>query len=248
MDSASLVSIVITSYNYARFLGEAIESGLKQTYRPLEVVVVDDGSTDDSVAVARRYDVRLIEQSNAGVSVARNRGAAEAQGELIVFLDADDLLEPAYVERCHQRLSTLPLHVAYVYTQMRLFGDEDSVFLSHPFSGRELIRGNFVPATALLRRRPFVAVGGFDPSWRLGFEDYELWLRMYDQGYRGVLLPEPLLRYRRHGPSRNVLSEREQAAINNRLVYTYPRLFWREWLRPWRVLWQRLRYRDLKVF
>ena len=228
---APLVSIVIASYNYGRFLGEAIASALAQRDAAVEVVVVDDGSTDDSAAVAGRFPVRLIRQVNAGVCLARNRGAAAAHGELLVFLDADDLLEPDYVARCREALAVSGPTVAYAYTQMRLFGEEEGIFASRPFDARAMLRERFVHGAALLRRASFDEVGGFDPAWRNGLEDYELWIRLLDRGYTGTFVSEPLLRYRRHGPSRNDLAPETIRSLLWRLKVSYPRLFWRDILR-----------------
>ena len=94
-----LVSVVIPCYNQAHFLGEAIESVFKQTYKHFEIVVVDDGSTDNTSEVARRYSgIRCIEQVNQGLSAARNTGIRESKGEYLVFLDADDRLYPIALE------------------------------------------------------------------------------------------------------------------------------------------------------
>ncbi|HJU83895.1 MAG TPA: glycosyltransferase [Holophagaceae bacterium] len=241
-----LVSIVIASYNYGRFLDEAIRSALAQTHQPVEVIVVDDGSQDDSVSVAKAHPVRLITQANQGVSAARNVGARAAGGAFLVFLDADDALEPEYVECCLRTLQAAPLEVAYAYTGMRYFGSETGLFESRPFDPKALGEGNYIHAAALLRREAFEAVGGFDPAWREGLEDYELWVRMLDRGYRGVLVPEPLLRYRRHGPSRNLMSGSTQKVLRWRMRLAYPRVFWRKLLKdPLRslyfLLWLRLR-------
>ncbi|HEX3110532.1 MAG TPA: glycosyltransferase family A protein, partial [Thermoanaerobaculia bacterium] len=94
------VSVVIPSYNYARYLGEAIDSALGQTLPPLEVIVVDDGSTDDTPAVLAAYGdrIRVLRQKNAGVAVARNSGIAAARGECVAFLDADDVWLPRKLE------------------------------------------------------------------------------------------------------------------------------------------------------
>src|SRR5579864_6385259 len=95
---AGLVSIVIACYNYGRFVGEAIESALSQTYTPVEVIVVDDGTSDDSVEVASRYPVTVLTQKNSGVCVTGNRGIRASHGEFVLRLDADDRLAPTYVE------------------------------------------------------------------------------------------------------------------------------------------------------
>src|ERR1051326_1670993 len=96
---APLVSIVITSYNYERFLAEAISSALRQDYPNVEVVVVDDGSTDESVAVASSFPVRVLARPHEGLAAAVAAGIAAANGDFIVHLNADDLLHPAFVSR-----------------------------------------------------------------------------------------------------------------------------------------------------
>lgn len=226
-----LVSIIIANYNYARFLGEAIQSALDQTYPAVEVLLVDDGSTDDSLAVAARYPVRVLPQPNGGVSAARNAGARASRGEYLLFLDADDLFEPATVERLLYALRGAPPEVAYAYAQVRWFGDEERVFLSRPFSPKAMVSGTFISLCSLIRREAFEAVGGWDPTWRLGLEDYEFWIRMLYHGYHGLLVPEPLLRYRRHGPTRNSLDRRQTHHLKWRMILTYPTLFWRKVLK-----------------
>lgn len=225
-----LVSIVVASHDYGRFLGEAIQSALDQTHPAIEVIVVDDGSHDDSVEVARRYPVRLVQQANAGVARARNRGAATATGPLIVFLDADDVLAPTFVERCWEALRTEGPGVGYAYTQMQAFGDKTDLFASRPFDGPALFEGNFVPVTTLLRRRAFEAVGGFDPSWP-AHEDHEFWARLFVRGFSGKFVEAPLLRYRFHGESRNRLTDAQREALHARLVLEHPRYGWRWMLR-----------------
>jgi heptosyltransferase-3 len=228
--STAAVDIVITSYNYASYLGEAIASALAQTY-PCRVTVIDDGSTDDSLGVARRYPVRVIAQANQGLAAARNTVLREAAGAYVMFLDADDVLEPTYVERCLAALQAAPPHVAYAYTQMRLFGAETGIFASRPFDRRALPRGNFVNAAALMRRDVLMRAGGYDPSWRVGHEDYELYMRLLSLGYEGVFVPAPLLHYRRHANSRNTHRDRQLRQLVWRIRGTYPRFYAEYWLR-----------------
>ena len=93
-DPPPLVSVVIACYNQGRFLGEAIESALRQTYAPIEVIVADDGSTDRTAEVAAAYPVRCLRQRNQGAPAARNHGFRESHGRFVLFLDADDRLLP----------------------------------------------------------------------------------------------------------------------------------------------------------
>lgn len=224
------ISIIISSYNYGRFLADAIESAFAQTLPPIEVIVVDDGSTDDSRQIARNFPVRLIEQENAGVCAARNRGVREAAGDYLVFLDADDILEPNYLSRCWDALRTAPRNVAYAYTQMRYFGSKTGIHKSAPFSRKRILQGNLVNVSALMKRHVFDEVGGFNEECKLGLEDADLWVRFLAHGHHGVLVPEPLLRYRRHGRSRNTLSRAELDALNWERRMSYPRLYWADLL------------------
>lgn len=221
------ISIVIPSYNLARFLPEAIESALAQTLRPTDVVVVDDGSTDESVAVASRYAVTLIQQKNGGVARARNAGAAAVKGAWLAFLDADDVLCPEYLERCARALARSGPEVAYAYTDVEYFGEEAGVVLAYPFDAGKLTRGNFVHATALLRRDVLVEVGGWNESWKPALEDYELWIRMLDHGYVGTYVPGALLRYRRRAASRNSVEMRVVRELMWKLSVRYPKLYWK---------------------
>jgi glycosyltransferase involved in cell wall biosynthesis len=190
--SSGLVTVVIPCYNQAHFLTEAIESVLSQTYRRFEIVVVDDGSTDETSEVASRYpqqhqhhqQVRLIRQENQGPSVARNTGIRHAKGEYLVFLDADDRLLPRALEAGVEQLEAHPEcafssgrcdHVAVDGTPLphtpRLHVEGD------PYLA--LLRRCYIwpPAVVVYRRSVFEAVGGFDTSLRSA-EDYEMYLRV----------------------------------------------------------------------
>ena len=188
-EGRALVSVVIPCYNQAHFLGEAIESVLCQGYTNVEVVVVDDGSTDNASEVASRYEragVRLIRQENRGRSGARNWGLDEAQGEYVVFLDSDDRLLPEALEVGVKDLEAHPA-CAFVFGRLRVFGPDRSYLesalppymMTDPYG--TLLSGNlsFTPGAAMFRRSVFDSVGGFDTSASLqGSEDYHLYLRV----------------------------------------------------------------------
>jgi glycosyltransferase involved in cell wall biosynthesis len=193
------VSIIVPCFNYGRFLGEAIESALAQTHLPLEVIVIDDGSTDDSREVAARYvpAIDLLTQPNRGLVAVLNRGVGVAKGEYFVILSADDVLRPMYVETLLAALLERP-DAAYAYGEMEYFGAKTGVFPAKPFSPALLLAGNYINASALTRRADALAVGGFQPNARNAWEDWDFWLRLLESGRYGVPVSEPLLRYRRH--------------------------------------------------
>lgn len=199
----NLVSVIIPNYNHATYLPEAIDSVLRQDYRPFEIVVVDDGSTDHSRQVVAAYGdrIRYIWQENQGLSVARNTGLRAARGEYISLLDADDLYEPTFINRLVAALQAEPDADA-VYCGYRYVGAAN---IALPQSaGRlvpperlyeTLIHGNFlVPLTLFFRKSIFELVGPFDPALQ-GCADWDMWLRIARQ-HKVIGIDEPLARYR----------------------------------------------------
>lgn len=211
-----LVTIIVLCHNYGRFLGEAIESALAQTYPNVEIMVIDDGSTDDSLQVAQRYAdrVRVITQPNMGMERTANRGAGEANGELFCFLSADDVLEPRYVEALIAALQRTP-EAAYAYCRPLLFGARSGPMRCLPFSAYFMVKhSNFVAGSALCRRNEYLEAGGYaEDLGEHAFEDWDLWLRLLERGRRGTYVREPLLRWRRHNTgSRNPEQGAREAA------------------------------------
>jgi glycosyltransferase involved in cell wall biosynthesis len=201
-----LASVVIANYNYGPFLAQAVDSVLAQTYPHVELVVVDDGSTDESHQVLDRYGarVKVVRQENRGVSAARNRGLRESGGELVSFLDSDDAWLPDKLAR------QVPLFdrpsVGMVYCQLRLVDERGGTLGTMPpgLSGSvledlALLRGPGVPAagsSAMVRRAVLDEVGGFDESLSTS-ADWDLWRRIACR-YEIDLVREPLVLYRQH--------------------------------------------------
>lgn len=237
-----LVSIVIANFNYARFLGEAIESAQQQGYPNIEILCIDDGSTDDSLAVACRYNVTVLAQENQGVCAARNNAAALARGKYILFLDADDRLFPDAVEKLVSLVERSGPDFGFAYGQMQYFGQRDSLFASRPFDPQALARENFISACSLIRKSVFDAVGGWDRGFKLR-EDWELFVRIWHAGYRGAFLAEPHLHYRKHKEPTRKKTRTPKNIVMARLIYLYPRFFIRKLLKkPLRYLYYRWRY------
>ena len=223
------VSVIIPCFNYGSFLAEAIESALAQTHAPLEVIVIDDGSTDDSFAVASRFvpHVEVLTQPNQGLVAVLNRGLRQAVGEYFVILSADDVLRPTYIEALLAALLRHP-GAAYAYSEMEYFGARSGVFPAKPFSPALLLVGNYINATALTRRTDALAVGGFHPNPKNAWEDWDFWLRLLESERYGVAVAEPLLRYRKHETtSRNPPSRRKALEALNAVRTAHPDLYGR---------------------
>jgi glycosyltransferase involved in cell wall biosynthesis len=207
-----LVSVVIPAYNAAATLDETLRSVRSQTHRALEIIVVDDGSTDDTRAIAERHAaidqrVQVVSQDNAGVAAARNTGWRRARSDLIAFLDADDLCAPTRIERQAQVMQQRGQRVGLVYCwYFRI--DSQGLITSVPqgvqFEGDVLdqlcvrnIVGN--GSSALIRRQALIDAHGFDSRLRAagaeGCEDYLLYFRVAER-YHFAVVPEPLVGYR----------------------------------------------------
>ena len=176
---------MIPCYNQGRFLREALDSVRTATSRPVEVTVVDDGSTDDTGAVAsRRPGTICVRQANAGLAAARNRGLEEARGKYVAFLDADDRLAPDGLEIGATALDEHP-DCAMTYGRCLMMGGDGTLLATPPQPRverdhyRELLRQNLIwtPAMAIFRREAVVAAGGFDPTVNAA-ADYRLYLRI----------------------------------------------------------------------
>jgi len=201
------VAVVIPCYGYGNILADAIESALQQTHPAADILVVDDGSPDETRAVAESYaarGVRYVWQANGGPGAARNTGIAASKAPLTIFLDADDKLDPTYIEKTLAVLAGSADDVGYVYTQVRYFGAEEGKTTHYPqWDAQRLLRWPFVHPSALIRSA-LVRAYPYDERRGPWIEDWDLFLTLAEHGVRGVLLDEPLLWYRRHhGTSRS---------------------------------------------
>ena len=201
------VSVIIPAYNYGRYVESSIESALAQTYPISEIIVVDDGSTDETECVVGGFgeQVRYIRLEHAGVSAARNRGVAESTGELLAFLDADDIWLPEKIAKQVARFSDP--EIGLVYCGMQEFDSASGEPLDLQLNGAEgwvahqhvLFEGEIIDAggsAIMVSREAFVNVGGFDTRFRNG-EDWEFCFRIA-QRYKVGYVREALVDYRIH--------------------------------------------------
>lgn len=201
MSSAAHVSIIIPCYNDGKYLPEAVASARAQTHPSLEIIVVDDHSTDpETLTIYERLrgegiQVLQTPAGRKGLSAARNTGIAAATGEYILPLDADDVIAPAYVSKAVAVMEADPA-IGICYCHARFMGLKSGPWKLPPYSFEELLCGNMIFATALFRKADWEKVGGYDERLTVGFEDYAFWLRLTDQGTRVHRLEEELFFYR----------------------------------------------------
>ncbi len=218
MSDMPLVSVIVPVYNGAAYLAEALASVQAQSYRPIEVIVVDDGSTDASGDVARRAtpQARVLHQANQGAGAARNRGVAEATGELLAFLDQDDVWVGEKLRWQVAALDADPtLDLAFGHVQQFLSPDLD-VSLRARLSCPDHPQPGLLPSALLIRRAAFERIGPFERGWRVA--EWAAWYtRSVDHGLRSVMLPQVVARRRLHAANTG-LTARDAAPEYARLL------------------------------
>jgi glycosyltransferase involved in cell wall biosynthesis len=219
----ALISCIVPVYNGERYLREAIDSILSQTYEPLEIIVVDDGSKDGTVAVVESYgpQLRYVLQANAGPAAARNRGIAMAAGRFIAFQDADDRWHQEKLARQMARFAARPeLELCSAHVQnywIPELKEEAERFRNHPFA--HPVPG-YAPPSLLARRTLFDRVGHFNAALRLS-SDTDWYLRAMERGVIMEMLPDVLVYRRWHKTnisrvSRQNLVEVVKASLDRR--------------------------------
>lgn len=195
------ISVVIPAYNAARFLPRCLSSVFAQTFKPAEVIVVDDGSNDDTAAVAAGLGATVLRRPNGGVSAARNTGIRSAKGEWIALVDADDSWEPTKLER---QVELIEDDTVVVYTGIRFWDDKGVVQSENraidPTAAMKILRfANPIPCTYIVRREPLMHEGGYREDLR-ACEDWEMLVRLQRLG-KMKAVPDSLVNVYLHSDS-----------------------------------------------
>lgn len=201
----SKISIIIPAYNQAEYLEDAIESAYNQTQPAHEIIVVNDGSTDNTREVAERYmfrdfplldsPVKVINQVNKGLSSARNTGIMNATGDYCLFLDADDMLMENAIDVITRKI--LETNSDVVAPSFQEFGKSNRTVILQPIHEvRELIVGNRFGYFSAIRRSVLLEIGGYSPRMAWGWEDYHLWYDIFTRGKSLAVLQDVLVKYR----------------------------------------------------
>jgi glycosyltransferase involved in cell wall biosynthesis len=222
------VSVIITCFDYGRFLPEALESCFRQTHPSVEIIVVDDASSEVGTREALEQidpeKVFLIRnRTRQGVSSARNTGIEASAGAFVLPLDADDKLHPSFVEETLPHLEQMSAEV--VYTETMLFGIESRLLKLPSFSKKMMLRKNIVVNTALFRKSLWKSVGGYSEKLTFGLEDWDFWLSALKYGARFKKIQKPLFYYRKHGKSRSTLAKCHNTDLTELIRARHPEFF-----------------------
>lgn len=220
-----MISIIIASYNQQEYLTEAIESALDQTVKPLEIIIVDDGSTDNSLKIARSYSgVKVISQVNKGLASARNTGIMNAKGDYILPLDADDILKEDCIEKmilCIQRTNA-----DIVAPSFKTFGVANTeLILSKEITFKHFAQANLIGYFSAIRRSKLLEIGGYSPRMCWGYEDYHLWIDLLKRGSKLAVLEDVLVLYRTKPQSMIHTAQAHHKELMDQIKFDHPELY-----------------------
>ncbi len=238
-----LVSVVIPCHQQARYLPEAVASVVAQTHEDWEIIIVNDGSPDDTSAVAsgliqkhagRR--IRLLEKKNGGLAHARNAGIRAAEGAYILPLDADDKISPLMLEKTVALLENEP-GIAIAYTDVGRFGAAEKTIQAAEFDFNTLCLNNQLNYCSLFRREVWDQAGGYNPNMIWGYEDWDFWISAGENGFAARRIPGALLQYRVKNASMYAEALAHDRELRARIVLNHPALFDTNKLREAAAIW-----------
>lgn len=200
----SKISIIVPCFNQGQYLEDCLESAYNQTVPAHEIIVINDGSTDNTREIAERYmfkefpgiesPVRVINQVNKGLSAARNAGIMAATGDYILPLDADDMLKENAIERLTQEIQRTDADI--VAPSFKEFGMSDREVILGGFTMDDLKAANRLGYFCAIRRSALLETGGYSPKMKFGYEDYHQWFDLFTRNKTIAILQEVLVMYR----------------------------------------------------
>ncbi len=198
------ISVIIPAFGQAEYLEDCIESVYGQTVAPHEVIIVNDGSTDNTQEIAERYmfrnfpaiesPVKVINQVNKGLPSARNTGIMNATGDYCLFLDADDMLKENAVEKITS--SILSTNADIIAPSFQCFGKSNQEVILQMPTMEDMKVANRLGYFCAIRRSVLLEVGGYSPRMRFGYEDYHIWFDLFSRGKTLCIIQDPLVMYR----------------------------------------------------
>lgn len=217
------VSVIIPCYNHGQYLDEAVDSVLAQTYQEFEIIVVNDGSTDEFtnklLANYNKRKTRVLNQNNQGLPCTRNNGIKVSSGEYIVCLDADDSVHPEFLSKTIPILDADTEHqYGFVMPWVQLFGEMNFIWETSEYDPYLVCMRNGMHPAAPFRRECWDAAGGYNENMKYGYEDWDFWVTIAALGYRWVTLKEPLINYRKSVESMLVNANKKKLMLYREII------------------------------
>ncbi len=197
-----LLSVIVPCYNQEKYLAETLSSVLNQQYNNWECLIIDDGSTDTSSEIAKKFTIednrfKLFVTENQGVANARNFGIHNSQGEFILPLDGDDLIGNNYLTDAINAFKGNP-NLKVVYSKVELIGSQNGIWNLEPFNLKNLLRSNMIFCSGVFKKTDFEKTQGYDPNLKEGLEDWDFWIQLLKNGGEVIQLPDVHFYYRMH--------------------------------------------------
>ncbi len=218
-----LVSVIIPIYNYGNKFHKTLESVFNSKYDNIEVIVVNDGSTDEYVikklqSLEHIQNLKIFTIENSGPSKARNFGISKSSGKYILPLDADDMISPEYIQSCVSILKNNN-NISPVYCDTNHIGEISGLEKRPEWSFERLLQGPFIVNCSMFHKNAFDLCGGYDEDLK-GWEDYDLWIRMAKNGFIGKRIPKPLFTYFHHEKDGTISTEanKNQQELYNKII------------------------------
>ena len=225
-----LISIIVPCYNQSQYMRETLDCLQKQTIGDWECIIVNDGSTDNTLDIAKEYvanDKRyiLVDKQNGGLADARNAGIKASHGKYILPLDSDDLIAPTYAEKAVAYLEVHP-ETTLVYCRAQYFGDRNDEWLLPEFDYDRLLFENLIFCSCVYKRADFDKTDGYNTNMKKGMEDWDFLLSLLNKESRVYRIPEVLFFYRKHGVSMLTDTVKHSRELVNRIVANHVELYY----------------------
>lgn len=223
------VSVIIPAFNQERWIAETLDSVLAQSFTDWECVVMDDGSSDGTLAVAEDYArrderIRVFSQPDRGVSSARNNAIRHSSGTFLLPLDADDTISPSYIETAMKRFAEVP-ETKLVYCRADFFGDMSGEWDLRPYKWDDFIRINCIFNACLFRRSDYDRTPGYDESMKNGLEDWEFLLSLLGPEDVVYQIPDVLFHYRRRADSKTSVAATREPELFHYIVSRHSEIY-----------------------
>ncbi len=238
-----LVSIIIPCYNQGIYLDDSVNSALAQTHQNIEIIIINDGSTDSYTnELLKNYHkpkTKVITTKNNGLAEARNVGIRNASGIYILPLDADDKIAPEYCEKAVRVIESDP-KVGIVHGETQNFGADTNIRKDPPYSLEAMLRRNIILCSSLYRREDWEKVGGYNKNMKYGGEDWDFWLSLIELGRKVYKIPEIMFYYRiRPGSMARSIDEQKFRALRKQVYLNHLNLYLKNFPDPISLYWEK---------